>query len=55
MGPYLLHVRADGSTIEKIKLPAGALYADGIARASDGTIWAAAGDANMIVSVAPRG
>ena len=55
VGPYLLHVRPDGSAIERVKLPGGAQYADGIARADDGTIWAAATDANMIVSVAPRG
>jgi streptogramin lyase len=54
-GPYLLHVRADGSTIERVELPKGVLYADGIARATEGTIWTAATDANMIVSVAPRG
>jgi len=54
-GPYLLHVRTDGSLIERIKLPAGAKNADGIAMAPDGTIWAAATDANMIISVAPRG
>jgi virginiamycin B lyase len=54
-GPYLLHVRTDGSTIERIKLPEGARYADGIARAADGTIWVAATDANLIVAVASRG
>jgi virginiamycin B lyase len=54
-GPYLLHVNPDGSLIERVKLPQGAKYADGIAQAPDGTIWAAATDANLIVSVAPGG
>jgi virginiamycin B lyase len=52
-GPFLLHVRADGSTIERIRLPGGVRYTDGIALAPDGTVWAAATDANTIVSVAP--
>ncbi len=52
-GSFLLHVRTDGSLIERIELPAGVHYADGLARASDGTVWAAATDANMLVEVAP--
>jgi sugar lactone lactonase YvrE len=54
-GAFLLHVRPNGSLIERVKLPKGAVYADGIAQAADGTIWAAATDANLVVSVAPGG
>jgi len=49
--PYLLHVRPDGSLIRKVKLPGGATDADGLALAPDGSLWAAATDGNMIVSV----
>ena len=49
----LLHVRPDGSLIVRVQLPDGVEYADGIALASDGTVWAAATDATALISVAP--
>jgi virginiamycin B lyase len=49
----LLHVRPDGSLIERVKLPDGIAYTDGLARAADGTIWAAATDASALVAVSP--
>jgi virginiamycin B lyase len=51
---FLLHVRPDGSLIERVKLPDGIDYTDGLARAADGTIWAAATDASALVAVEPR-
>ena len=47
----ILHIRDDGTTIARYLLPGGASYADGIAIGPDGTVWATAGDANMIVSI----
>ena len=49
----MIHVRADGSLIARVKLPGGARGADGLALAPDGTLWAAAPDDNMIVAVHP--
>jgi virginiamycin B lyase len=52
-GPYLLHVKTDGATIERVKLPDGIVYTDGLSQAPDGTIWAAATDASALVAVTP--
>jgi virginiamycin B lyase len=52
-GRDVLHVSADGSVIERYRLPAGAAYADGIALAPGGDVWVAATDANLVVQITP--
>ena len=52
-GRSILHVRPDGTLIQRVTMPDGAVGADGIAVASDGTVWAAATDANMVVEITP--
>jgi streptogramin lyase len=48
----VLHVDpANGRVIEETKIP-GALYADGITVAGDGSVWAAARD-DLIARIAP--
>ncbi len=50
-GRDILHVRPNGSLIRRFTMPGAAVGADGISIAPDGTVWAAATDANMIVEI----
>jgi virginiamycin B lyase len=52
-GPWIYHVGADGSLIQRYRLPAKAGYADEIAIDPSGRVWTVATDANLIVSIAP--
>jgi streptogramin lyase len=46
-----LHVNSDGKMLDDVKIP-GALYADGITGASDGSVWVAARN-DLIARIAP--
>jgi streptogramin lyase len=50
----VLHLSADGTEVlARYRLPAGATYADDLAIAADGSVWAAATDAAVIVRFDP--
>jgi len=51
-GRIVLHVTVEGRILERVRIP-GAVYADGIDVASDGTVWVAARN-DLIVAIAPE-
>jgi virginiamycin B lyase len=50
-GSDVLHVRPDGSLIERVRLPGGATYADGLAIDPNGDVWTVASDSDLLVRI----
>jgi sugar lactone lactonase YvrE len=51
--PFVLHLSATGALLDRVRLPGGARFADGIAIDADGVAWAATVSGNSLVEIHP--